>query len=297
MQSVARGVQLKPRPPVCKPKRSMLVCTSVHGPQVLARAADHMAARRGLGGTLTRAACCRAHADGLALILTSKSPSGRAAAQPGSSDGGVGDGRGGCAAQQQAMRGPAAAGALPRPGVAVRQAPAPTPQQSPTNSPQKAAVSATSQCLPAQGLGTPPQRSAVAAVSTPLARPCSNAGYDAGECSAAATGVQAADGGSAAPGSAGPADGEAAAPALAAADARQHQCLDAAEPPSEQSARQHAEAAQAAGRAAADVAALAHDGLSGHEDLEDPALAVVREHAAALAAGAAERTDSSCSIM
>ena len=281
-------------------------------PQVLARAADHMAARRGLGGTIIRAACCRAHADGPALVLTPPSPSSDgAAATPfgdlaaaGASQGnsvGMAAGGGQAAQQQRQQAGwpHAAAGAPPRPGAAVRQLPAPTPQHglqpSPQHSPQKAAVTpAAGYGLPARGLGTPPQRPAAAAVSTPLARPCSNARHDAGDCSAAAAGVQAADGGSAAPGSNRPAGGKAADPVLAALDARQHKCVDAAEPPSEQSARQHA---KAAGWAAADMLALAHDDLSGHEDLEDPALAVIREHAAALAAGAAERTDSSCSIM
>ena len=267
-------------------------------PQVLARAAHHMAARQGLGGTLMRAACCRAHADGRALILMSKSPSDRAVVQPGSTDGRVGGGRRSCAAQQeQATRGLPAAAALPRPGAAVRHALAPTLQHSPACSPRKPGWPAVGNELPALGLETPPQRPAAAAVSTPLAQPCSNARQAAGDCSVVAAGVQAADGGSAAPGSNGLAEGQAAGATPPAADALQHHSNAGRKSASEQSEQHNAEAGQAAGWAAAGMPALAHDDLSGHDDPEDPALAVVRDHAAALAAGAAERTDSSCSIM
>lgn len=276
-------------------------------PQVLARAADHMAARRGLGGTLIRAACCRAHADGPALVLTPPSPSSDGAAAPRFGDPAAAGASSGNsvgtaasrdqAAQQHRQRQHAgwphaATGALPRPGAAVRQTPAPTPQ----HSPQKAGTPIAGSELPGRGLGTPPQRPAAAAVSIPLAQPCSNARRHDDDCSATAASLQPAGSSCATPGSSEPAIGEAADPTMPADDAVQHHSSAAGDSASEQSEQQHSEAGRAAGWAAAAAAAEAHD-PSGHYGSEDSALSVVREHAAALSAAAAERSDSSCSIM
>lgn len=259
---------------------------------MLARAAEHMAARRGLGGTLVRAACCRAHADGLALTLTPPSPSSDAAAPPRSrATQGSGDSRGDnsshsdAAQPQQVMRGSAAAGGVPRPGAAVRC----TPQHSPTASPQKAAAPAGSQGLPAQGLRTPPPAAGAAAVSTPLAQPCSNARHVASGGGAAADGLQLTISSVAVPGNSVLADGDTVGLALAAANA-------AASMPNPELHQQHAEAGTAAAWAAAAAATHARSSAE-HEGPDDLALAIVREHAAALAAAADEQTDSSCSIM
>lgn len=191
------------------------------------------------------------------------------------------------------------AAAAPRPGSAVRITPAP----SPAASPQKAAAGLE---FTAQGLRTPPRRPAVAAASTPLARPCSGATNSTGDPAALpADSAAAADEQQLSDGSQGPAhsglsadsDAEAAAAAARGASER-HTAAAAAgvEPDAEGSDQRQSDGEEAAAWAAAAAAAQQLKSSEG-DDPDDLALSVVRDHAAALTAAASEQTESACSVM
>lgn len=135
-----------------------------------------MAHTRGLGGTLLRAACCRVHADGLAVVLSGRSSDTATQRRPAKGSGGR---------RESAAAAAAAAAAHPangpRPGSAVRRTPQPSPEASPAPSPRKRG-------LPAHG-ATPPHCPAVTVASSPMARPCSAVRHNSGPAAEVPGGV------------------------------------------------------------------------------------------------------------
>jgi hypothetical protein len=83
---------------------------------------------------------------------------------------------------------------------------------------------------------------------------------------------------------------------MALGNVERHQGAAAGDLDAGESEHESAEAGQAGAWAAAATAAHAQESTE-QEGPDDLALAVVREHAAALVAAATERSDSSCSIM